>query len=225
MAKKKKKSTRARKKESSINTNLIIGIALIAVLIYGGTHDWFKGITSMSVTGDTTTQLNYADIDGTGGCEISTDKDAYYCGQWVKATLQDGKNTKCYIFINKDNSEWEYWGDITTDDNGEAIKQGPVNEAGNYKIRVLCENQCISNLLDINVICDGSDDDEEQDQEQQQIICEDVELPQYGDLDTLCQEATSCENEECHHYWWWNGKEHKCEIGRASCRERVCHRV
>ena len=41
-------------------------------------------------------------------------------------------------------------------------------------------------------------------------ICEDIVLPQYGDLDALCQESTSCYNEECHHYWWYNQQVHKC---------------
>lgn len=64
-------------------------------------------------------------------------------------------------------------------------------------------------------------------EEPSSTYCGDVVLPDYGDLDALCQEEGSCSDYnqagDCHHYWDYNAREHKCGCTPAYYCGQYCY--
>jgi hypothetical protein len=69
-------------------------------------------------------------------------------------------------------------------------------------IGCLCNENAPGGWIDI--------EPEPEPEEDTSTACEDVVLPQYGDLGGICREEGNCETNNCEHYWWYNEQEHKC---------------
>lgn len=141
----KKKTKRKRSGGADTNTFLLIALILLVIFLIRN-----QGTELPAIEGNLLSQLNSIDPAGTE-CLLTTDKDAYCTGEWIRASLDGPAHTSFLVGINVDGVGWELWGQVNTDDNGEVMRQGVADEVGHYHIRAISE-ECVSNSVHLDVI-------------------------------------------------------------------------
>lgn len=124
---------------------LIILLAIMGVLIYGGLHDWFN--FNINIEGDVTNidapsgnDLN-VDLDNKEPdplCVLSFDKASACQGEEVTGTVKDGIQTHCYLFADA-GAGWTPVLDGDTDIEGEWTESRSTDALGTYHFRALCD--------------------------------------------------------------------------------------
>lgn len=138
----------AKKKD---NTALYIGIFIFAIiLIYGGSHGWFKGEFSFGT-------LNIVDLferEPDAECRFTLDKDEVCLWDNVTGTIR-AYSPSCYIGFNYNNEGWRFAG-IINETSIEFYKESRQATAiGHYEFTAICGTPsrfCRTNDVEVDVV-------------------------------------------------------------------------
>lgn len=145
--KKIKSSVRNSKKDYTKFIWVAIGIALITVFVYGGTHGWFK---STFVAGDIINLLENPPQQIPGQtCTLSISPPLIISGQSIIGKITTTPNQFCEVF-GKYQGQWQKVFEGTADNLGRITKQETISLVGDFIFKGICGG-CVTNEASLKV--------------------------------------------------------------------------
>jgi len=173
-----------RNKKSNSWIWIVLTIAFLGLVYYGGAHDWFNFNFNFSQQ----TALNTPpDPNAPITCTISKNRDNICIGDSVTVRLNAQANTLCQFFYQYNNRGWKELASRVTSSSGLFEETTTMNNAGSYMLRAICGN-CLTNIETLNVInCSTPPDNQ----------------PSYTcGLSGECQTGTCPTNYQCNEVWF-----------------------
>ena len=207
----------ANKKKTKNYTNilLLIVILLLAVFLYNQYNEKMSFVDS-----ETQEELNTPAPIIPTECTLSISTETIEEGEEITGTIHDGANTLCAIYTNFNSEGWKFLTNVNTNNYGYYSQTVNPEYAGTYELKAIC-GSCITNSVTLTVTpYDWSDGEEYT----PFVVCEGIELPQYGDLGALCA-VGDCEDESCvcSHYWDYLNQIQMCGCTETSYCGQYCY--
>lgn len=119
-------------------------LLIVGVFIFGGVKGWFKS-SSLSIINNADTESFLTNSEETGSCSLSLNPNTIWAGDRVTGTVNDGKNTLCFVLANGGDG-WKLIYQGRTDNNGVLTETRNVNTPGSYTFRAVCDLNGNNNL-------------------------------------------------------------------------------
>ncbi|MCD6176807.1 MAG: hypothetical protein J7K29_03105 [Candidatus Cloacimonetes bacterium] len=137
---------------------------------------------------------------------------------YAPGTTTESDEYSCYI----DGAEYSFvcpgtdtWDSLPSSSNWKIFVSAFEKKCDSMNAKFICRTDyfgCICNKIPPSYDYSQEEDNNEEQNQEEVIQCEDVVLPEYGDLGGICRENGYCagSNEVCDSYWDYLNQVHKC---------------